>query len=485
MDRLLLTLLIISAALIAHATGVPSSVESTWAEFDPRAEALEVELVREELAAGIVTRYVRFLVGTFAGKKTRVAAFYAFPIGAKRLPGIVQLHGGGQFARKAKVQYYASRGYACIAVNWGEKVIDQAGDPNTDWAGIPAGFLEPAHHNGVEPSEGTIHATDHPWNSSWILYAAAARRAITFLEQQAECDGGRIGLQGHSMGGRLTVLTAIDPRIKAASPSVGGSGYLYEDLAGIPGSARRMEAGPARLLYLKNLDCKEYWPRIQCPVMFLGATNDFNSPMELVIRGFRSLPKQGGAMSFTPHMNHRFTADNLAARILWFDAHLKDSFTFPGTARVVLELNPGTGIPRLTVRPDLSGPHPLQKVAIYYGYDRDPRARFWRSATVRREGNQFVADCPVMELGEPLFAFANVSYKLGAPMKMPQGYAENSLLTVTGEFRKAYPHQLAAAGVRAVGGRQRLIDDFSRGWEDWSLVGVGTAPLELRDAQDQ
>ena len=63
-----------------------------------------------------------------------------------------------------------------------------------------------------------------------------------------------------------------------------------EDLAGIPGSARRMEAGPARELYLKTLDCKAYWPLIRCPVMFLGATNDFNSPMELVIRGFRSLP---------------------------------------------------------------------------------------------------------------------------------------------------------------------------------------------------
>jgi hypothetical protein len=37
----------------------------------------------------------------------------------------------------------------------------------------------------------------------------------------------------------------------------------------------------------------------------------------------------------------------------------------------------------------------------------------------------------------------------------------------------AYPHQLAKAGVKPVGERQRLIEDFENGWQDWSLVGVG------------
>ncbi|MGC6566122.1 MAG: alpha/beta hydrolase family protein [Akkermansiaceae bacterium] len=452
---------------------VPQTVTETWADFDPRAEPLEVEVVREEKAEGIITRYVRYVVGTFAGRKTKVAAFYAFPEKAKSVPGIIQVHGGGQFARKQSVQFYAGRGYAAIAVNWGEKVIDQADDPNTDWQGIPAGFLDPKHHNGIEAGEGTIHKKAHPWNSSWILYAAAARRAITFLEQQAECDGDRIGLQGHSMGGRLTVLTAIDPRIKAASPSVGGSGFLYTDIAGIPNSARRMAAGPERDLYLKTLACQHYWPLVRCPVMFLGATNDFNSPMEFVLRGFNSMPDVAQSRtSFTPHMNHRFTADNMMARIRWFDTHLKKSFTFPATAKATLDLNAPDGIPIFTVRPDLSGPHKLERVEIYYGYDRDPRARFWRSAEIRRNGNIFSAPCPVMTTGEPLFAFANVVYETGEKIKMPPGYSDNSLLTVTSEYRKAYPHQLQKAGVKVTVKRQRLIDDFAHGWRDWSLVAA-------------
>ena len=153
----LLTFFFCQTSRESFAQNIPRTVTETWADYDPHAEPLEVEVVREESGGGIITRYIRYVVGTFAGKKTKVAAFYAFPEKAKALPGIIQVHGGGQFARKQSVQFYAARGYAAIAVNWGEKVIDQAGDPNTDWQGIPAGFLDPKHHNGVEASEGTIH----------------------------------------------------------------------------------------------------------------------------------------------------------------------------------------------------------------------------------------------------------------------------------------------------------------------------------------
>ncbi|MHC4876779.1 MAG: dienelactone hydrolase family protein [Planctomycetota bacterium] len=468
--RTLLTLIVLAGSTSALAQSVPQTVEQTWAGFDPRAEPLETEVIRETVEDGIVLRHVRYVVGTFGGKTTRVAAFYAFPKDGKQLPGIVQLHGGGQRAMPETVKFWASHGYASIAVNWGEKVIDQANDPNTDWAGIPAGFLEPTHHNDVSPGEGVLHDVAHPWNSSWLLYSAAARRAITFLEQQPEADGSNVGITGHSMGGRLTVLTAIDPRVKAASPSVGGSGYLYSDITGVPGSARRMRSDLD--LYNRTLDCKEYWPLIKCPLMFLGATNDFNSPMEMVIQGFRSLPHDNGAMSFTPHMNHRFTANNYAARVRWFDTYLKATFDFPQTASARLQLKTDDGIPLFTVRPDLTGPHPLKSVSILYGYDRDPRARFWRSAEVTRDGDAFTAACPVMNLNEPLFVFSNVTYDTGEMLNLPRGYSATSLLTVTSECRKAFPHQLSDAGVRPSGDRQRLIDDFRHGWQDWSLVAA-------------
>jgi len=468
--RLLLISVLFCDAAIAGAQEIPQTAERAWADFDWRAEQLEVEVIRETVEDGIVLRHVRYVVGTFGGKKTRVAAFYAFPKDGEKLPGIVQLHGGGQRARPETARFWASHGYAAVAVNWGEHVIGEPDDPNTDWAGIPAGFFDPKHHNDVTPGDGTVHDVPHPWNSSWLLYSAAARRAITFLDKRPEADGANVGVTGHSMGGRLTVLTAIDSRVKAASPSVGGSGYLYSDIAGVPGSARRMREDLD--LYNRTLDCKSYWPLIKCPLMFLGATNDFNSPMEFVVQGFNSLPQSNGAMSFTPHMNHRFTADNYAARVRWFETHLKGTFQFPKTASAQLELKSADGVPRLIVKPGLSGPHRLKSVEVFYGYDRDPRARFWRLASTERDGGVFVAECPVVELGGPLFAFANVTYETDSLLKMPRGFADTSLLTVTSECRKAFPHQMKEAGVKAHADRHRLIEDFSNGWRDWSLVGV-------------
>jgi hypothetical protein len=225
-------------------------------------------------------------------------------------------------------------------------------------------------------------------------------------------------------------------------------------------------------LYNATLDCKKYWPRINCPLLFLGATNDFNSPMELVLRGFRSLPQKNGALSFTPHMNHRFTADNYAARVRWFESHLKGTFDFPKMSPATLKLGFEDGIPRFQVRPDVSTSHALESVTVFYGYDRDPRARFWRAAEVTREGDTFTALCPVMDLHEPLFAFANITYDTGETRNLPRGYNPTSLLTLTSECRAAFPKQLTDAGTKPQGDRQRLIEDFSRGWQDWSLVSA-------------
>ena len=44
------------------AQDVPQSVAASWARFDPVAEPLETELIRESTADGIVERHVRIVV---------------------------------------------------------------------------------------------------------------------------------------------------------------------------------------------------------------------------------------------------------------------------------------------------------------------------------------------------------------------------------------------------------------------------------------
>ena len=54
---------------------VPKNVKALWADFDPRKDPLDVKIVREWKQDKIVYRSVTFHIGTFKGKKSRMAAF--------------------------------------------------------------------------------------------------------------------------------------------------------------------------------------------------------------------------------------------------------------------------------------------------------------------------------------------------------------------------------------------------------------------------
>lgn len=482
MRILILPVLAWTVSSIGASTGSP--LLDFWNGYDPRREPLAVEVVRSwEDAAGHY-ELVRYRLGKLRGSNRSaspvIAAYYGRPLAASpaaRVPGIVHLHGGGQRAHAGRVADWVKLGFACVSVNWGGRVLEEADTPNTDWDGLAAGFERPGagkaddliHHNAVRPGPHTLHREPHLLNSSWNLIAMSARRALTFLEQRPEVDGDRLGVEGHSMGGRSTVLTAIDPRVKAASPSVGGSGFLYEDMWGLPGSARRMAPEDGLNLYRQVVSAQSHWPHIKAPVLFLQGANDFNAPMELVVQGLSLLPADTPRMlAIAPHLNHRFTTETAAARFLWMEAWLKGTFKFPGRSASRLELNPGDGVPRFHVSVDDSAGLPLERVEIYYGYARDPRIRFWRSATVRCDAEgQYSGACPIFDVDEPLFAFANLTYRIPKALPARPGAAETRLLTVTSEYQIARPAALKGAGARATEQRRRDLDDFAEGWRDW------------------
>ena len=375
-----------------------------------------------------------------------------------------------------RVSDWVKLGYAAISINWGGKVLEQPTTPNTDWDGIAAGFERPGagkkehliHHNLVIGGPNTLFKEPHPLNSSWNLIAMSARRALTFLQARPEVDGDRLGVEGHSMGGRSTVLTAIDPRVKAAAPSVGGSGFLYQDLWGLPNSARRMTEEDGLDLYEQTVSAQSYWPLIKAPVLFLQATNDFNAPTESVVKGMTLLPEQTERMmAIAPHLNHRFTTETAAARFMWMEAHLKGDFTFPKRSSAKFVLHNQAQIPVFQVNVDQSSGLPVDQVEVYYGFARDPRVRFWRSAEISREGDTYTARCPLFDVSEPVFAFANITYLLPRELPARPGAKATDRLTISSQYQIAHPESLRSSGVVATETRRRTIDDFRNGWRDW------------------
>ena len=101
----------------------PKTVEEAWTGFDPRKEPLDVEVLKEWEEDGVVVKVIRLRVGVFKGKKAMLAAVYGYPKGAENLPGLVQIHGGGQSAQSSFVVKDAKNGYATISIAWAGRII--------------------------------------------------------------------------------------------------------------------------------------------------------------------------------------------------------------------------------------------------------------------------------------------------------------------------------------------------------------------------
>lgn len=476
MDRFLIAALCLAftplMVLAADEAKAPGTVEALWADFDPRQEALDAKVVREWEQDGIVYRYVTYHIGGFKGKPARMAAFFGFPQGAKKLPGLLHLHGGGQRAFLNEVEFYAKRGYVCLSINWGGREMENAkeGDPNTDWGAVdPTQKNVPGYFN-LKPGDKYLDPFESPRNNNWYLLTLGARRGLTFLEQQPEVDADRLGVYGHSMGGNLTVYVAgTDERVKAAAPSVGGSGFRTEPRPLLPQEKPQTPNGDVKL-FNATIGFESYAPHIQAPLLWLGATNDFHGIMDDTYRTGELIPHKNVRYSFTPHMNHRFTPEFAVTRPLWFDQYLKASFAFPATPDSQLILATDDHVPELQVTPDSS--QPVAAVHIYYSVDPDPRARFWRSADAEQNRARWTAKLPILNVDQPLFAFANVVYRLNtaepAPFDRPtEQFALSSMLHAVA------PQELQRTEVAATDKASPVIDDFSHGWRDWYQLEPG------------
>ncbi len=93
--------------------------------------------------------------------------------------------------------------------------------------------------------------------------------------------------------------------------------------------------------------------------------------------------------------------------------------------------------------------------------NRNPKNRYWRSATGRREGETWTASLPVHDTKQPLFAFANVVYESG--------------VCLSTNLVRVVPGELGAA--RATDVATDVIDDFAGGIDGWVTQSPATDPV--------
>lgn len=478
------------------AEDIPQSVEQLWADFDPRRDPLETEVIREFQEDGAVIRHVRFVIGTFKGQTARMTAIYGIPPGAtgqnEKLPAVMHIHGGGQRAFLSEIKLLTSRGYAALSVNWGGSAGQspfnsvegaQPGDPNTDWGAVDPSQLNATRYDSILPGPKQLfEEIEHPKNNNWYLLTLGCRRGLTFLEQQPEVDPQRLGVHGYSMGGNLTMYVAgTDRRVKAAVPAVGGAGWRWQPHPVIGGTIQVDHVKGDVDLFARTLSFESYAPLIACPVLHRSATNDFHGWMDDVYRTNALIPNQPLRYSWTPHFNHRLSPEVAITMPLWFDQHLKNGPKLPETPATQLSLQTADRVPELRVTGDAKT-LPVARCEVYYSVDPDPRSRFWRSADAVPDGDSFRAKLALHTLDRPLYAFANVYHTLPKPESLAALPGHNRPVTemcLSSEFHSVPPARLQDAGVIPSLSVSALIDDFSSSsaMRDWYSLNADHLPL--------
>lgn len=308
---------------------------------------------------------------------------------------------------------------------------------------------------GVEPNEKTYDSVPSGRNHGYFLRTLAARRALTFLEQQPEVDGSNLGVDGHSMGGVITLQTAaMDPRVKAAAPSCAPP-LNFEDTL----QARTASPGA-------------YAKRIKGKILFMSPSNDFHGMAESVEWIISHMPSKDFRIARSMHLNHKHDSNSLAAKQLWFDAHLKGRFSYPAQPEISVDLKAPDGRARVSITPDSS--IPIAGVDIFYTRDAKHaenatnRTRFWHCARPVEKGGSYSASLDLFDLDEPLWVFANIQYKLDQPAEAYALTRTTDTFTVTSRMKMFSPEQLRQSGVTADGETTTLIEAFEADWEkEW------------------
>lgn len=453
---------------------VPQSATDLWQDYDARKEPLNVQIIKEWKTEGVVTQYLTFTVGTFKGAESRIAAYYSYPDNGQRNAAFVWSHGGGQRAERGRGIYFAKQGFATIDINWLGRPMEDDIAVNTDWGRVDPSqgprFYEKALRKGWKrnllPDEYTIDPVPSPRNANWFLLTVAGRRAITFLEQQPEVDPNRIGFTGYSMGGMITALTAIDKRLKAVAPFVGGTGFKYVDFpGGIQGSSIKPHFQNLEL-YKNTIDASAYWPSVKCPVMFISSSNDFHSTFERIYQSMNLLKHKNWRVTTNVHYNHGPGPEQWVMLNLWFKQYLKGiDQKIPATPASTLTLNTSSFIRSATFTVTPSDQERLVNTEIYYSYDPNSRTRFWIRANEKSAKGIWSAQAP-LHTDLPIYFFAICRYQLDKPQILERG--ETNTFVLNSEERSFLPESINLGSLKNIADPGLVFEDFSKGSQDWS-----------------
>lgn len=438
-----------------------------WRNYNPDAGDFKEEIVFEQTRNGIYSKDA-YISGYINGEEVRIFCKYSVKVGAKRAPGLLNVHGwmGGPAIDTA----YVNDGWAVMS-------HDYSGIKRPHYTQYPEslghGHMDPktTGHKLIYDRMPDGSQLNDPKATSHYLWNAIQRRVVSYLLAQNEVDPNRIGAKGFSYGGTIMWNLATDQRIKAVVAYFGigwithyrnRAVWLYNKPYQAP------DPTPGEKLFLSALAPQAHAPHITAACLWLNGSNDHHGGHERgceTFKAFRSGVPWDFAIQARGHHNTEKLGDDCK---LWLEKHVlnKDIF-WPARPASRIRLD-SDGVAEMCLTPASQGR--IKKIEVYQCLKTANNiARHWRDVEAIRIGNTWIAKLPVLNVDEFVFSYANIHY-------------DNNCV-ISSDFEAAIPSTLGDAS--ATDRQTDLISEGTGHWTDVALVeGLGNVqgfrPLNKR-----
>ncbi|MEO1617944.1 MAG: hypothetical protein AAFV88_18970, partial [Planctomycetota bacterium] len=203
------------------------------------------------------------------------------------------------------------------------------------------------------------------------------------------------------------------------------------------------------------------------------------------------IQSQSWRVTCSPHHNHQDNAAQEVATQLWMDWHLKKGGQpVPASPTCKVQINTASGIPSVFVHADES--QPVLSVDVFYtrhgkqpGEPEDREntiARFWHHAALVKEDNHYRGELPLHGIDQPLWVYANVTYRLPQPIEGAGYYYrtyEADRFCLSSLLTQITPQELRKSSVRSTRPTTTSLEDFQGDWrkewftyrpDEWSIT---------------
>ena len=450
---LLVFALSLSHSVFAQSQPALPTPPEVWKDYHPDAGDFKEEIVTEETKDGIYYRdsYISAYVN---GEEIRVFCKYAVKAGAMNAPGLMDVHGWMALPRID--QSFVSDGWAVMAHDYCGKTGDRP-----QYTKYPEkmryGNMDGKVGYRIKSKMPDGQQITDPKQTDDYLWYAIQRRVLSYLLAQKEVDKSRIGAKGYSYGGTLMWNLGMDPRVKAIVAYF-GIGWLdfYRDkqvfLYKVPYVEPPKTSGEE--LILAAIAPEAHAPFIRAASLWLNGTNDHHGGHERGEQTFKKF-QPGVPWSFA----HQARAHHETSKLgndckLWLEKYvLGKDIAWP--ARPVTEIKLDVeGVPELHVMP--TAVEQIETVEVYYALKEPVNiARFWIDTKAEKQEGTWVAKLPVKNIGDYVFAFANIRYR--------------GNMVISTDFMAAIPSKLG----KAVATRVEAKDGSDAWTEVGPVEGVG------------